>query len=78
LADGRQAALVDVDDDDAGGRWSDAGRAEEQVVGRVVQSAQEGRAVDRERRRKDDGQHPGEDNETASRRVTRPRHVGAT
>ena len=64
LANGRQAVVIDVDNDDAAGCRADRSVAQDGVVGAVFPVAKERRAEERQQRRNERGHEPAQHHET--------------
>ncbi len=64
LTDGRQAVVIDVDDDDAAGCRADRSVAQDGVVRAVFPVAKQRRAEERQQRRNERGHEPAQHHET--------------
>ena len=67
LAEHRQAALVEIDDDDAAAGWVSASRSQDGVVHRVIETGEEGGPVERENGDDENRNDAAEKNQSAAR-----------
>jgi hypothetical protein len=67
LTERRQTPLVEIDDDDAAGGRVSAGRSQDGVVHRVVETGDKGRPVERENGNDEDRNDAAEKNQSAAR-----------